>query len=367
MTKNKKTIFITTSNEFFFAGRVALKLIRRGWNVTFLNVLVDTKPSLIRQLKIATLLGPLNVIKYCIFNSFYKYKLKDYTWELSEIAFTKKLDALCVSGKLFLINYPKKIIARNKLSIYNCHPGKIPNFRGLMPIPRAMLKSDKKGFVCVSTIHLINDQFDMGHIVSEKEIFFAINNSIYEVYVRVYQSFVSQIEDIMSLQHHYMPKILASSGDYRSTISWREILSLKTQEFKESRFMRFIINGGIIGLISWIVQIIFYNFFQSLGGFGEKIDSIIYAISVLLTFSLVVLLNFFIQKRFVFFAKKGTIWVFVASSFFVAGVVTILSYLFHSIFDSSELRAFASFAYPISAITTAPLAYHIKKRFVFGV
>ena len=291
----------------------------------------------------------------------------DYTWELSEIEFTKKLDALCASGKLFLINYPKKIIARNELSIYNCHPGKIPNFRGLMPIPRAMLKSDKKSFVCVSTIHLINDQFDMGHIVSEKEIFFGINNSIYQVYVRVYHRFVLQIEEIMSLQHHCVPKILASSGVYRSTISWREILSLKTQEFKESRFMRFIINGGVIGLISWILQIIFYNLLLSLGGFDEEIDSIFYAISVMLTFSLVVLLNFFTQKRFVFFAKKGAIWVFVASSFFVVGVVTILSYLLHSIFDSSELRAFASYAYPIAAITTAPLAYHIKKRFVFDV
>jgi hypothetical protein len=363
---NEKRIYVITSGEFYLTGKIVLSLIKRGWAVTFVDVSVDKNSKLERKLKIALLLGPLGIMKYYFGSWYHRLILIPCMHKVTKNQVEEKLNEFIKLGEIFLVNYPEKLIINNQLKVHNCHPGKLPEYRGLMPIPRAMLESAGSDFECVSTIHLINDRFDMGYIVSEYTNKFRQYETIFYIYDQVYSKFVDQIESIMvNDKENLLFKEVTSEGVYRSSITWSELLRLKVNEIWQNQFVRFILNGGFFGLLSWLFQDRVFDIIKNYSG-SSNMD-MQYSISVLITFSVIVILNFASQKKLVFRTTTGSIRDFVASSLFVILIVAMLSYFFHKAFSISAYASFAGFSYPLAAIVTAPIAFFIKKRFIFNL
>jgi hypothetical protein len=363
---SKKQIFIVTSDEFYFTGKIALSLIRKGWNVRYVNVKLDIKSRFERKLKIAILLGPQALVIYYIGSWYYKLILNHCVRKIAKNQLEGKLAEFLNEGEVFLINYPEKLVIDKQLKIHNCHPGKLPEYRGLMPIPRAMLDSRDGVIECVSTVHLINEHFDMGYIISESVSRFSSFKTIFQIYQLVYMKFADQIDLIMLQDNESLLfKEVVSRGVYRSSIDWSQIIDLKINEIWQNQFLRFIFNGGFFGLISWALQI---YIFESIKNFYLPLSlDMQYSISVMITFSVVVILNYLAQKKLVFRRAKGSIQKFIVSSIFVIAIVAIISYILHNIFNITGYERFVVFAYPLAAMITAPLAFIIKKFFVFKV
>lgn len=83
------------------------------------------------------------------------------------------------------------------------------------------------------------------------------------------------------------------------------------------QYTRFLINGGVIGLIAWAVHT------NLLFLFSEN-SSISYAIASFITYVPLVLLNFFIQRRLIFCAG-GYLSRFIVASILIMFLVSILS------------------------------------------
>ena len=97
-----------------------------------------------------------------------------------------------------MVNYTDKI-KYNFKNIYNCHPSLIPNYKGLMPIPRYLYDSiiNNKEYELGLTIHKINQKFDNGKIIWNKKIKIK-KYLIKDIYEKVYSNFYYGIRKINS-------------------------------------------------------------------------------------------------------------------------------------------------------------------------
>uniref|UniRef100_UPI004048429F GtrA family protein n=1 Tax=Orrella sp. TaxID=1921583 RepID=UPI004048429F len=138
-------------------------------------------------------------------------------------------------------------------------------------------------------------------------------------------------------------------------------VTLKLLEFRRTGFFAFILNGGAIGLLSWLVQVIFYYVFLNAGLSGTS--SV--AMSVWSAFFMAVIINFYSQRRFVF-ARKGFFWRFFLST---TAVITVVSGLAVLVFNIGKLFLSPQIAqiitYPISAGIMAPVSFYLKSTLVF--
>ncbi|RCX00373.1 GtrA-like protein [Marinomonas foliarum] len=128
-----------------------------------------------------------------------------------------------------------------------------------------------------------------------------------------------------------------------------------------SSLFRFFLNGGVIGLLSWILQAAFLYLFLTFDFFSEYGP----AISVWLAFFIILFLNFFSMKKFVF-NKDGSPLKFLISTtlmIFLAGLLT--QFITEKIY-SYGLDGFVYLSYPVSALLISPLSYVIKKNIVFN-
>ena len=83
------------------------------------------------------------------------------------------------------------------------------------------------------------------------------------------------------------------------------------------RYLKFLVNGGVLGLVSWSLQMLFFHLLGRENG-----DS--YALASLLSYAPCVLLNFLIQRRLIFIAP-GYFSRFVIANIFMTLVVSALS------------------------------------------
>ena len=83
------------------------------------------------------------------------------------------------------------------------------------------------------------------------------------------------------------------------------------------QYIKFFINGGILGLVSWGLQAAIY---MALGG-----DSgLSYAIATALAYVPLIIVNFVIQRAWIF-KRDGLFWKFVAANLTIMLVVTLLA------------------------------------------
>jgi len=124
------------------------------------------------------------------------------------------------------------------------------------------------------------------------------------------------------------------------------------------QFVKFLINGGVLGLVAVAVQALLYR----LCGDG----TIAYAIASALTCGPLILLNFIIQRSWIF-KRSGNLWHFV--------LINLLMMLFVSLFAPLCKLAIDLIFWPpwgercgffLSALLSAVPSFLAQKRFVFG-
>ena len=84
-----------------------------------------------------------------------------------------------------------------------------------------------------------------------------------------------------------------------------------------ARYLKFLVNGGVLGLASWCLQMFFFHLLGR-----ENSDS--YSLASFLSYVPCVLLNFSIQRRLIFIAP-GCFSRFVLANIFMTLVVSALS------------------------------------------
>jgi putative flippase GtrA len=155
--------------------------------------------------------------------------------------------------------------------------------------------------------------------------------------------------------------MLIKNSYFKSPTLFDALKLLRIQRNRIGEIFRFIINGGLIGLFSWIVQYGIYKLLIIQKLVAE--DAIVF--SIYLAFIIILLVNFVLQKNFVF-RKSGSLFKFIIVNLLAISVVAIFSRLIIKLLKQNEIEAFIILAYPIAALTLAPMVYLIKSKFVFN-
>jgi len=126
------------------------------------------------------------------------------------------------------------------------------------------------------------------------------------------------------------------------------------------QYIKFFINGGILGVISWGLQIIIYHV---LGGDS----SLKYGVATALTYFPLIVINFLIQRKWIF-QKDGIFWKFVAANISIMLLVSFLSplcRLFITWVVGAEWGDWFGFA--LAAIFMSIPSFFLKRFFVFNI
>lgn len=125
------------------------------------------------------------------------------------------------------------------------------------------------------------------------------------------------------------------------------------------QYLKFFINGSIIGLISLGLQAIIY---RALGGdSGLK-----YSVATVLTYMPLIAVNFLIQRRWIF-QREGLFWRFIAANLSIMLFVSLFSPLCRLLIASvanAEWGDRAGFA--LAAIAMSIPSFFLKRLFVFN-
>ena len=124
------------------------------------------------------------------------------------------------------------------------------------------------------------------------------------------------------------------------------------------QYLKFFINGGILGLVSWALQALI---FVALG--GES--GLSYSIATALAYLPLIIVNFLVQRAWIF-KRNGLFWKFVAANLVIMLLVTLLSPLCRLAIASvagvqwGDLGGFA-----LAAILGSIPSFLIKRHWVF--
>ena len=109
---------------------------------------------------------------YSFFKGFVEYKnvkLEDFEKDVNEKSFVEKIKSYGADIGVvcsYDLKLKKEFLATTRLGYLNCHPSMLPNYRGAMPYFHIIKNGEKKSAV---TIHFVDENFDTGDIVSQKE------------------------------------------------------------------------------------------------------------------------------------------------------------------------------------------------------
>lgn len=369
-------IYLVTSDDFLFAPRV-FEYLRKRHEVTFLNITKDPDKrdlkSFIKKIKLSFLFGFLNSIH--AFASTYRNKKaltngpKKYGYKQLDVNQFHSFVYSEKSAVFILLNYPW-LVKLNKsvdnLNVLNCHPSSLPSFRGLMPICWQVLDSFiGPRFKLGISLHLIDEFFDSGSLVAHREVSFPKYETLYGCYHKHYLRFGGLISKhlnaLTNQKERPDQKKLPNNTRYYTALGWNDVIRLKVKLFLQSYFFRFLLNGGVIGLVSWILQIIFLKL---LVGSGVQLEISAF-FSVWMAFIFSIILSFFSLRSFVFL-RGGSFILFCMATTLMILIVSVITASLVSVFRPDSYSGVWSYlAYPIAALLCAPLSFFIKKHFVF--
>lgn len=124
-------------------------------------------------------------------------------------------------------------------------------------------------------------------------------------------------------------------------------------------YVKFSINGGLLGLVAWWLQ---QSIYLGLGGATPEA----YLLASALTYLPLVLVNFYIQRRWIFF-RPGLFWRFVLANLAIMLLVSVLSPWCWRLVDLivgppwGERSGFA-----VAAVIGSVPSFLIKRHWVFG-
>ncbi len=360
-------IFLT-SGDFALAGDTYRDIVQNNpeLSTVFVNVLDNKKKRDTKPFKLLFLFGFIGSISFLF--SFLRNIIFFYTSKNSHFRKINEneLDDFLSSfdnRQIILINYAKKFDSIKYPGTINCHPSKLPAYKGLMPICHQLLDHLTAGdeLYFGATIHEIDEYFDKGKLVWTWRKKFDPSTPLLKVYQETYKSFAEGI--MLYVQNgsekHYPP--VPDGGFYRRSMSWREAWRLKYKMLARDKFFRFLLNGGAIGFLSWLLQLLILDVLHL---FFEETKFLI-VLSVWGAFIISLAINYIGMRFFVFQKKGGFIKFSAATSFMIFLVGFFTGVIYNLIGYWSEYIA-TTFSYPIAALLLAPISYLIKKNLVFS-
>lgn len=135
-------------------------------------------------------------------------------------------------------------------------------------------------------------------------------------------------------------------------------------EFTDMRqFLVFFINGGVLGIIAWTLQMLFYTYIGST-------SQLAYASAIVLTYIPMIAINCGIQRHMIFNAGggevNGQLLRFFCSNIIVMGIVVILSPLFRILIDNLIGRPYGEWlGFLIASILSSMPSFLLNKFWVF--
>jgi hypothetical protein len=125
------------------------------------------------------------------------------------------------------------------------------------------------------------------------------------------------------------------------------------------QYLWFFLNGGVLGILSlWLQAFLFQHLGANSGG--------AYAFSACLTYLPLMVINFFIQRIWIF-KKNGLFWMFVVSNLSIMGFVVLLSPLFRLIISIAIDPVWGDkTGFALAAIVMSIPSYFVKRIFVFN-
>lgn len=92
--------------------------------------------------------------------------------------------------------FRQEILNVPKIACINCHPAKLPKYRGVKPIFWAMLEGDKEIGV---TVHTMESEIDVGLIISQKCFPILENSTLMDNYIIAYSFSVDVILEALQM------------------------------------------------------------------------------------------------------------------------------------------------------------------------
>lgn len=125
--------------------------------------------------------------------------------------------------------FKKRILNLPKIACLNCHPAKLPAYRGVKPLFWAMLDdTDSIGV----TVHTMDEKFDCGFIISQMTFSLNKRHSLMQNYISAYELSLHVILDALDKIEH-MPiqdfKVISPKSPYYRFPSKEDIKKFKEQ------------------------------------------------------------------------------------------------------------------------------------------
>lgn len=126
------------------------------------------------------------------------------------------------------------------------------------------------------------------------------------------------------------------------------------------QYTKFFINGGILGIVAWVLQWFIYKWLN-----GHS--SIEYALATALTYLPLIVINFLIQRRWIF-NRAGLFWRFLFANLVIMVLVSILSPLFRSLIDQLFHSPWGDrTGFILAGFTGSIPSFLLKRSWVFGI
>ncbi|MGC3987896.1 MAG: GtrA family protein [Pseudorhodoferax sp.] len=124
------------------------------------------------------------------------------------------------------------------------------------------------------------------------------------------------------------------------------------------QYAKFFINGGILGVVAWGLQLLIY---KGLGGS----TALAYGAASVLTYIPLIVVNFLIQRAWIF-DKPGVFWRFVLANLSIMVLVSLLSMLLRSAMNRMGAgNAGDHLAFLVAALLGSVPSFLLKRKWVF--
>lgn len=126
------------------------------------------------------------------------------------------------------------------------------------------------------------------------------------------------------------------------------------------QFSKFLINGGVLGVAAWGLQWLIYRVIS-----GDS--AIAYGLATALTYVPLVVINFLIQRKWIF-NRPGLFWRFVTANLAIMILVSLLSSLCRYLIDQSFGCPWGDrFGFIVAALLGSVPSFFLKRKWVFGI
>jgi putative flippase GtrA len=124
------------------------------------------------------------------------------------------------------------------------------------------------------------------------------------------------------------------------------------------QFAKFFVNGGILGVVAWGLQLLIYHGLGGSSGWA-------YGAASVLTYIPLIVVNFLVQRAWIF-DRPGVFWRFVLANLSIMVLVSLLSMQLRVTMNIWGDGLGDRFAFFIAALLGSVPSFLLKRHWVFG-